>query len=127
MNKIVLDASAVLALINKEPGHIAVEKILTQSVISAVNLSEVIAVLVDIGMDVKDVETIVYGIINDIVPFDHKQSVVAGALRKETKQLGLSLGDRACLALAKVLRVPVLTADKIWSKVNVGIEVKLIR
>jgi PIN domain nuclease of toxin-antitoxin system len=127
MNKIVLDASAVLALINKEPGHIAVEKILTHSVISAVNLSEVIAVLVDIGMDVKDVETIVYGIINDIVPFDHKQSVVAGALRKETKQLGLSLGDRACLALAKVLRVPVLTADKIWSKVNVGIEVKLIR
>ena len=127
MNKIVLDASAVLALINKEPGHIAVEKILTHSMISAVNLSEVIAVLVDIGMDVKDVETIVYGIINDIVPFDHKQSVVAGALRKETKQLGLSLGDRACLALAKVHRVPVLTADKIWTKVNVGIEVNLIR
>lgn len=127
MNKIVLDASAVLALINKEPGYIAVEKILLHSIISSVNLAEVIAVLVDVGMDAKHADSIIHGLINDIVPFDHKQSIYAGALRKETKQLGLSLGDRACLALAKTKNLPVLTADKMWAKVNIGIDINLIR
>ncbi len=127
MNKIVLDASAVLALINQETGYKVVEKVISQAMISTVNLAEVIAVLVDIGMTNKEAETITYGLINEVVPFDHDQSIVTGILRKNTKQYGLSLGDRACLALAKIHSLPVLTADKVWSKLEIGIEVNLLR
>lgn len=126
-NKVVLDASAVLALINQEPGHEFVEKYLPSAIISTVNLSEVIAVLVEIGMNAKEAEAITHGLISEVVSFDHQQSIIAGTLRKETKKMGLSLGDRACFALATVESLPVLTADKIWAKVNVGVEIKLIR
>lgn len=127
MNKIVLDASAVLAVINQEEGHLNVEKHLQFSIISAVNYSEVVTVLSEIGMPVKDVETIMREIMIEIIPFDQELALTAATLRKDTKKFGLSLGDRACLALAKTRKLSVLTADKIWIKTDVGIDIRLIR
>lgn len=59
--------------------------------------------------------------------FDKQQARIAGNLWKQTKELGLSLGDRACLALAQHLELPVLTADKIWQQLDIGVSIQLIR
>lgn len=123
----VLDASAILALLNKEPGHELVEKALPHSTLSTVNFSEIITVLDHFSMPISQAQEITLELINELLPFDHKQALIAASLRKETKQYGLSLGDRACLALAKVLQSPVLTADKAWKKLDVGVDVQLIR
>lgn len=127
MNKIVLDASALLALLLEEPGNILVEKHIAFSMISAVNLSEVFATLTTVGIPQSDLESLVGSLVPEIIPFDEKQAHSAAIMRKDTKQFGLSLGDRACLSLAKIKNVPVLTADKIWEKLKVGVEIKIIR
>jgi len=129
MNKsIVLDASALLALLNEEPGCRAVEAVLPGAMMSAVNISEVIAVLISIGIAIEEAEQIVLEMLEHIVPFDSEQACMAASLRKHTKSLGLSLGDRACLSLAKIKKLPVLTADKIWHKLHIeGVQVQLIR
>ncbi len=126
MKPIILDASAVLALLNEEPGYQMVEDYLSESVISTVNLSEVIAVLTGIGMQDQEAQNIVSDLIKEKIPFDEEQAYVAASLRKQTKSYGLSLGDRACLALAKIKKLPVLTADKAWRKIT-EVEVILIR
>jgi len=129
MNKsTVLDASALLALLNEEPGYMAVEAVLPGAIMSTVNISEVIAVLMHIGIASEEAEQIVMEMLEHIVPFDIEQACVAASLRKHTKSLGLSLGDRACLSLAKIKRLPVLTADKIWHKLQIkDVQVQLIR
>lgn len=127
MNKVVLDASAVLALLNCEPGHEVVEKQLANGVISAVNLSEVVTILTELGISCEESATITGELIKEVVDFDHAQALLAAGLRKITKSHGLSLGDRACLALAKFKNLPVLTANKAWHNINHGIKVLLIR
>jgi ribonuclease VapC len=127
VNKIVFDSSAVLALVNQEPGHLSVEKYLQHSVISSVNFSEVVTVMCNLGMMIKDAESFIKAIMSEIVPFDIEQAVIAASLRKETKQYGLSLGDRACLALGKSRKLPVLTADRIWLKTKLDLDIRLIR
>jgi ribonuclease VapC len=127
VNKIVLDASAVLALINREAGHLSVEKYLQHSVISSVNFSEVVTVLGDLGMIIKDAESLIREIMIEIIPFDREHAVIAAGLRKDTKQYGLSLGDRSCLALAMCRKLPVLTADRIWVKTKLDLDIRLIR
>jgi PIN domain nuclease of toxin-antitoxin system len=129
MNKnVVLDASAVLALLNQEPGYKQVEDYLPEAIMSSVNASEVMAVLTHQGIPNEDAETIATQIIKEIVPFDLEHAVLTAALRTSTKQYGLSLGDRACLALAKSRHSTVLTADKIWGKLTIpGIKIHIIR
>lgn len=127
MNKIVLDASALLALLHNEPGYEQVAKALPYSLISAVNVAEVMSILVSNGMPSSEIEEAVSSLLNEVVPFDLKQATMVAELRKETKLQGLSLGDRACLGLAKLNDLPALTADKIWGKVNVGVEIQLLR
>lgn len=123
---VILDASAVLALLNREPGHAIVEKYLPDSLISTVNLSEVLSVIVDTGVPQYVAETILSGLIKETVAFDEEQALTAASLRKQTKAHGLSLGDRACLALAKIRKLPVLASDKAWQKVS-DIDLILIR
>lgn len=127
MNKIVLDASAILALLNQETGYELVEKNLPHSIISTVNLSEVITVLNDIGIPQNESENAVAELIKEIVVFDQEQACIAASLRKHTKVHGLSLGDRACLALSQVENAPVLTADKAWKKLKHPTKILFIR
>ncbi len=124
---VVLDASAVLAVVNSEPGAEMVQDVWTDGSISAVNYSEVIAKLVDNG--IKDADTI--GIL-DALPLtvhdvDITQARQAGLLRRQTRERGLSLGDRTCLALAISLGLPVMTADRAWMALDLGVEVIVVR
>ena len=127
MAEAVLDASAVLALMHGEPGGETVRPILPRCAISTVNLSEIIAKLVENGIDgataIRLTEAQPYR------PMDHTLALarIAGTLRAETRAAGLSLGDRACLALALALNLPVYTADRAWRSLPLDIEVRPIR
>ena len=127
MIKNVLDASAVLAVLNGEPGEKKVIPLLAESAISAVNLTEVGAKLLEAGMEEASAQIAVSVLgIGEIVDFTEDSAWEAAQLRPLTKQYGLSLGDRACLALAHKLNVPAVTADKEWSKFKLC-QVTLIR
>ena len=129
--KIVLDASSVIALINREKGCEIVEKYLEDAIISTVNFAEVISVvnreLFKSEADRIEGLKLITDTLPQIIDFDINQAIISGELDSITKKYGLSLGDRACLALAKYKNIPVLTADKTWSKLNLGIKIKLIR
>ena len=125
---VVLDASALLALLHNEKGADKVEEaIFDKAVISTVNWTEVIqkAIARNISIDDLDNELAVVGL--SFFSFDRQQARIAGSLWQQTKALGLSLGDRACLALAIHLDLPVLTADKIWQQLDIGVSIQLIR
>lgn len=127
MSGVVLDASAVLAYLQGEPGGDLVAEQMAAAVIGAVNLSEVIAKLVDKGLDDAAVDETLQSIGLEAVAFDVAQARAAGLMRSATRQRGLSLGDRACLALARARGAPALTADRAWTEVAAGVEVRLIR
>jgi PIN domain nuclease of toxin-antitoxin system len=127
MSKIVLDSSAMLAFINGEPGAEVVAQSLSQAVMSAINLSEVVAKLVDREVPESVIQRFVAQLRVKVVPVDQEQAVTAGLLRLQTKSVGLSLGDRICIALALQQDCPVLTSDRAWRSVDLGIEVRLIR
>src|SRR5271166_3737862 len=128
MNKIVLDASAILAVINREPGaEILTPAMLARSVASAVNLAEVQTKLVSRGWTSDQAWEDATSPVREIVPFDEEQARIAGDLVIRTRHLALSLGDRACLALGIALKVPVYTAEKAWKKLKVGVRIHVIR
>lgn len=127
MNKIVLDASAVLAFMNKEQGFEIVEPYLPHSMISTINLSEVISILLAHKIEAQEANTLLDCMMNEIVPFDEGQALMTANLKKITQAYGLSLADRACLGLAKIKHLPVLTADKVWKKLDISVKVILIR
>lgn len=127
MSRIVLDASALLALLHEEPGSQEVESVIPGAVISAVNLSEVVAKLSEAGMPEAAIQAAIASVELEIHVFDAALAHRAGLLRVATRHLGLSLGDRACLALGKHLSLPVLTTDRAWERVEVGVEVKVAR
>ena len=127
MSSYVLDASALLALLQGEPGHERVLDVLQDSVVGAVNLSEVIGKLTDAGVPAAVSREALDGLALEILPFDADLAWRAGHLRSETRSLGLSLGDRACLALAKQQDAVALTADRAWSTLRIGVSVELIR
>jgi len=127
MPEAVIDASALLALLNDEPGADVVAEALPQGVISAVNLSEVVAKLCDAGMPEKTIHQALQPLDIEIVPFDEEQAYQAGLLRSSTQDFGISLGDRACLSLAKKLGIDALTADRAWAGLSIGTTIKVIR
>lgn len=121
----VIDASALLALIFAERLSVGRERF-ENGIMSTVNLTEVLAKMVDAGVSaadaMADVEAL--GLNLAVVDFDRDGTLAAAELRAETKRLGLSLGDRACLATARSRNLPVLTADQAWTKLE-GFEVVL--
>ena len=123
----VLDASAVLAYVGREPGWDAVEGLLTRSLLSAVNLTEVVAKLVRRGADPTLAREIVDSLGCETVSVGFDLAFRAGTLEPETRALGLSLGDRSCLALAEREGVPAVTADLAWGRLTLPIAVTLIR
>ncbi len=128
VSRIVLDASAVLAVIGGESGH---EKLtgdlLAQAVVSTVNLAEVHAKLVSRGLRPQDAWEDATSPVAEVMPFDAVQARISGDLIAQTKPLGLSLGDRACLALAIALDAPVYTTERIWKRLKPGIPIHVIR
>jgi PIN domain nuclease of toxin-antitoxin system len=122
-----MDASAILAMFNDEPGEDIVRRNLAGSVISAVNCAEVGARLADGGFSDAEIRDYLGSTSLEIAPFDAEQAFASAMLRAATRAVGLSLGDRACLALARQRGLAVLTADAAWIRLRVGIEVELIR
>lgn len=128
MNKIVLDASAILAVINGEPGaEKLTPALLGNAVGSAVNLAEVQTKLVSLGWTSDEAWEDATSPVLDILPFNDEQARIAGDLVAQTRHQGLSLGDRACIALGVVLKSPVYTADSAWKKLKVDTRIHIIR
>ena len=127
MNDAVLDASALLALLNEEIGSDMVARYVPGAVINAVNLCEVVGKLAENQVPEKEIREIFFLLDLKIVSFDPELSFQAGFLRPETKKQGLSLGDRACLATGMKMNLPVLIADKIWNDAGLPVVILLIR
>lgn len=126
MNQIILDSSALLAFIRKEPGAEKMPE-RAQWIMSSVNYTEVLSVLSDYkGVHETNV-MIVEGLLHEIVPFDEQMARAAGKLREETRLFGLSLADRACLALGLEWGLPVYTADRAWIKLTLPLKIKQLR
>jgi PIN domain nuclease of toxin-antitoxin system len=124
---LVLDASALLAMLNGEPGQERVAGSLPSSCISAANLAEVVAGLINRGLPADRARQTTQALTIDTVPLERDQALLAGVLREATRQFGLSLGDRCCLALALTLGLPVLTTDRDWAHLDLGVDVRVIR
>ena len=123
----VLDASALLAVMLGEPGADAVNAVLDRAKIGAVNLSEVVAKLQERGVPDDAIGLSLADLDLTVVPFDQDQAMRAGKLRLATRSAGLSLGDRACLAVADSLGAVAITTDQAWTKLQIKVEVKLAR
>lgn len=123
----VLDASAVLALLNREPGaHTVAAHIANGAMISAVNYAEVTTKLVDLALPHAATRGILEALGLLVQPFDDIQALTTGFLRSETRDAGLSLGDRACLALAHHVGMTAVTADRAWQGLT-DVVVEVIR
>ncbi len=118
MSKKVLDSSAILAALFDEPGADSVAALFPDSLVSSVNVAEVFTKLAEIGQLDRPVIEDFFSLGIEIVDFDADQAQKAAELRPLTKGLGLSLGDRCCLALAVLSKTPAVTADRAWKKVR---------
>ena len=129
MPRIVLDASAVLAVILEEPGaDVVVEALRSGAAMSTVNVAEVAARLHQDGWSDAEVALVFDSLGIEVLPFDLESALLSGRLRTATREFGLGLGDRACLASALVEGCPVLTSDRSWQELDVAdVDVRCIR
>lgn len=128
MSRIILDASAILAVIHQEPGHERLTAgLLAKAVASTVNLAEVQSKLVSRGWASGEAWEDATSPVREAIPFTEEQARLAGDLVVQSRHLGLSLGDRACLALGIALKLPVYTADTRWQTLTLGVRVHPIR
>jgi len=124
---VVLDASALLVVLHDEPGATAVEPLLDGAEVSAVNWSEVVQKAAARGVDVTRLRDDVEALGVRVVIFDADAAEATAELWAATTDQGLSLGDRACLALARTRRATAVTADRAWADVHVGVTVQVVR
>ena len=115
----VLDSSAVLAVFNTEKGSEKVEPLLSNSIISSVNVAEVLTKMVEKGISLNDALEDFLKLGLEVIEFDTKQAAKSAELRPLTKHLGLSLGDRCCLALAIQENATAVTADRNWASLSI--------
>jgi ribonuclease VapC len=127
VSKVMLDASALLAYLLREPGAENVPASDGEAAISAVNFAEVVSVLTLRGVPAAVIRKQISRTTIDIVDFDGGAAEAAGLLVEKTRKLGLSLGDRACLVAASRTGIPALTADRAWKDVDVGVQIQFIR
>lgn len=124
---IALDASALLAFLLRERGHERVAELLGEACMSTVNFSEVLGRFAHAGQDVVPIARRLLATPIELVDFSTQRAVMAAALVPATRAEGLSLGDRACLALARERRIRAITADKAWRRLDLGIEIETVR
>lgn len=127
MSRAVLDASAVLAVLFRELGHEKAADRASGGLISAVNFAEVASKMAERGFNRRAVVSLIDQLNAEIVDFDAEQALRVGELRPVTAKAGLSLGDRACLALAEILDRPLVTADRDQAGAAGALTVDLIR
>ena len=127
MKRVVVDASAWLAFLRVEPGAEVAAKYLLFAAMSAVNLSEVLETCVHNELAVNKVLALLKNWGIEIVPFDTQQATIAAEIKWQTGESMLTLSERACLASARSRGIPVLTSNREWSKLDLGIEVIQIR
>ncbi len=125
--KWVVDASALLAAIHNERGGEYVKQHIERCVISAVNWSEVLQKLEKSGSQVSKIEASLKALGLEVVDFSEDEAVIAAALWLSCKSLGLSLADRACLATGAHLKAKIITADRVWNKLESVTQLHLIR
>ncbi len=124
---IALDASALLAFLLRERGHERVGELLSEACMSTVNFSELLARFARAGQDVVLIAEKLLATPIELVEFSTQQAVIAAALTPAVQAEGLSLGDRACLALAQERRIRAVTADRAWRRLHLDIEIETLR
>jgi ribonuclease VapC len=130
MPQVVLDSSAILASLWSEQGAHAVDQHAGNSIVSSVNMTEVYTKMIDRGPSPQveaQVDLLHLASPYEIIPFDAAQARICSLLRTASRSIGLSLGDRACLALAIQKNAVVLTADRAWINLDIGVKIELIR
>lgn len=128
MSNYVLDASAILAFLNQETGSERVSEILaTGAVVSAVNFSEVITKLIEVGVPEEEILLALSYLNCTVINFDEQSAWYAARLRPLTKKAGLSLGDRACLGLSQQLNLPAVTTDRAWLSLTISTTIEVIK
>ena len=126
--QVVLDSSALIASFLQEKGCEKVDSAITSgAAVSTVNLAEVYSKIVSEGWNLQQAISNIKALGLVILSFEEDQAKISAELYPVGKSLGLSLGDRACLGLGLKLGLPVLTADKTWSKLNLGIQIRILR
>ncbi len=123
---VVLDASALLAYLHAEMGGERVGSMLEGAHISAVNWSEVVQKALQRGVDTEGMQQALLELGVIFEPLTTRQAEIAAHLFQPTRALGLSLADRACLALALDLALPAVTADRVWGQLKLDIEIEII-
>lgn len=127
MTRMVFDASVVTAILKKEPGADIGERYIDHACLNVVNYAEITTVLARQGHTNTAIRKAVAPFIKCVVPMEPEMAFLAGTLESHTKPYGLSLSDRACLALAIIKKLPVLTGDTIWAELDLPVKVSLIR
>ena len=122
-----LDASVILAVLGREPGADVVLRLLGHTAVSTVNLAEVQGQLVNRGVPENEAWEGASSLASEVVDFDREQARLVGTLAPQTRALGLSLGDRACLALGILLKAPVYTTDQTWKNLKLGVKIHVVR
>lgn len=121
--KIVFDASALITLFAKEKGYENIRQYLRHAVVSSVNIAEVYKYCIETqNLSKEDCINLIKLTGIKIMEFDDEQAMISAEIINDTKNYGLSLGDRACIALAMAKNYPVLTCDKIWQKAKLDVE-----
>ncbi len=127
MSSVVFDSSALLAVIGCEAGAEKATSLLASAFMTSVNLAEMYSKATDLKLTIEDMYWAINRLPIEIVDFTAELALIAGSLREPTRHLGISLGDRSCLALAVARGLPVVTADQPWAALDVGVDVQLIR
>lgn len=125
--RVVLDASALLAYLRTEPGSEAVDGVLGSALISSVNWAEVLQKSLSAGVEVEGLRQELQALGLAVEPFSAGDADTAAMLWPQTRNLGLSLADRACLSLALRLNLPVLTCDPLWAELTLPLRIQLLR
>jgi PIN domain nuclease of toxin-antitoxin system len=128
---VILDSSVILAMLNNEPGHAEARQLCASGAISSVILAEVTGILVARHkIPLSEVRSLMEKLIGHVIHFNEQQAFIAAELEllSRTNNYGLSLADRACIALGASLKLPIYTADKVWAQVSfANTTIKLIR
>ncbi|MFN4866907.1 MAG: type II toxin-antitoxin system VapC family toxin [Cyanobium sp.] len=125
--QVVLDASALLAYLRAEPGSEAVDGVLGSALITSVNWAEVLQKSLSAGVEVEGLRQELQALGLAVEPFSAGDADTAALLWPQTRNLGLSLADRACLSLALRLNLPVLTCDRLWAELTLPLRIQLLR
>ncbi len=123
----VVDSSAFLAHAFGEAGASVAEAVFPVSAISTVNLTEIVTSMIERSWEMDRIHAALEASATEVVTYDAELAIDAAILRRATRHRGLSLGDRACLALARRLGVPAYTADRSWGDLDVGVDIRVVR